>query len=95
MQKSKLNELVEKLNTALKPRGVICPMCGNIHFSVVEGMLKPSVQNSLNSFQIGGTSIPCVAIVCNKCGFISQHAIGVLDPDFINGSSKETNKEEK
>jgi hypothetical protein len=27
---------------------------------------------------LGGLGIPSIAIICNRCGFISQHALGTL-----------------
>jgi hypothetical protein len=26
----------------------------------------------------GGQTVPAAAIVCNRCGFLSQHALGAL-----------------
>ena len=54
-------------------------MCHNKTFQLVEGFITTPVQPDLNGIQIGGPAIPGVAIICTRCGFISQHAIGVIN----------------
>ena len=56
-----------------------CPRCGNNNFSLVDGYFNQPLQAQLNNnLVIGGPAIPSVAVVCVRCGFLSQHAIGVL-----------------
>ena len=55
-----------------------CPMCGNNQFSILDGYFNHTLQSDFNNLVLGGPSIPSVGIVCNKCGFISQHALGTL-----------------
>jgi predicted RNA-binding Zn-ribbon protein involved in translation (DUF1610 family) len=56
-----------------------CPRCGNPTFSLVEGYFVQPIQNDLRGgLVIGGPAIPSVIVICNKCGFISQHALGPL-----------------
>lgn len=83
-------KIAQKLNVA----GVknICPMCGNNQFIMGSGYFKHGIQNSLSDTVIGGPSIPVIPIICNKCGFISQHAIGVLG---LLESKKEVENESK
>lgn len=68
--------------------GMRCPMCGGSRFQLVNGFFLNGVQKDMNSFQVGGESIPTVAVVCVNCGFLSQHAIGVLDPEIL-GTDKD------
>lgn len=56
-----------------------CPMCGNNQFAIAEGYTTMPIQRSLNEFQIGGPSIPCISVICTRCGHVSQHAIGVFE----------------
>lgn len=70
--------LQEKLGSSVR-----CPMCGGTHFHLAEGYFINSVQKEMNSFQFGGESIPTIAVICGKCGFMSQHAIGILDPELV------------
>lgn len=58
-----------------------CPMCGGIKFSVVDGFVRNDIQHNMNSFQLGGPFIPTVMAICVNCGFVSQHALSVLDQD--------------
>ena len=66
-----------------------CPMCGNQHFSLVDGFLSNSVHSDLNVVNLGGAAIPTVSIICTNCGFISQHALGIIDPDALDTSDKQ------
>lgn len=58
-----------------------CPMCGGNQFSVVDGYVRNDIQNRLDSVQLGGPFIPTIMAICNNCGFVSQHALSVLDQD--------------
>lgn len=57
---------------------VHCPMCNNTNFIIADSFIRNDLQSNLKSINIGGPSIPSIAIICSQCGFISQHAIGVL-----------------
>jgi len=71
----------QQIIKALQEKGAVlpCPRCGNQNFTLIDGYFNQSLQKELsNNLIIGGPSIPSVGVVCNKCGFISSHAIGVL-----------------
>ncbi len=55
-----------------------CPRCGNKNFILADGYFNHSMQVDLTNFSLGGPSIPTIATVCSNCGFISEHALGVL-----------------
>ena len=76
----KKGEIVARLNERFQKyeHGLKCPMCGNGQFTIADAYLRNDLQEDLTSMSLGGPSIPSVAIVCNNCGFISQHAIGIL-----------------
>ena len=57
---------------------ITCPMCQNRNFVIADGYFNQPITVNLNSTVIGGPSIPSIGIVCDNCGFISQHALGVL-----------------
>lgn len=73
-QKQKVIEALAKAGANLP-----CPRCGNGQFSLVDGYFNHPIQTSLGGLVIGGPSVPSVVVVCNQCGFISQHALGVLN----------------
>lgn len=77
LSKEKKEELIGKLSD----KGVkgVCPMCGNDHFVVADAYFNNPLQNSLFAINIGGPSIPTIPIICSNCGFVSQHALGVLE----------------
>ena len=71
-------KIVLELNNRISFGDITCPMCGNKHFIIADGYFSSIMQDSLDGIVLGGPSIPSIAIVCNKCGFISSHALGVL-----------------
>ena len=66
---------------ALEERGVNkpCPRCGNSTFSLVGGYFNHFIQTQLGGVSIGGPSIPTAVVVCSKCGWLAEHALGVLN----------------
>ncbi|MCC6159186.1 MAG: hypothetical protein IT350_14145 [Deltaproteobacteria bacterium] len=68
--------VVDALRDAGATRG--CPRCGNDSFRILAGYLCHSIQSDTRGIQIGGPGISTWALVCNRCGFVSQHAIDVL-----------------
>ena len=70
-------EASDKLKQVLG--NIHCPMCGNNQFAIAEGYTSLPIQRSLNEFQSGGPSIPCVSVICTRCGHVSQHAVGVFE----------------
>ena len=71
-------KIVVELNKRINSGEIKCPMCGNKHFIIADGYFNSIMQDNLNNIALGGPSIPSIAIVCSKCGFISSHALGVL-----------------
>lgn len=68
-----VQRLLERIET------LECPMCKKRHFTLVDGYAAHYVQKDLKTFNIGGGNVlPTIIIVCNNCGFISQHALGAL-----------------
>lgn len=55
-----------------------CPRCGNQNFTLLDGFFNQSLQTELGNIVLGGPSIPSVVVVCTRCGFVSQHALGAL-----------------
>jgi hypothetical protein len=81
----KMSETWEEMKTkvvgALNERGadkLPCPRCGNSGFALVDGFFSHPLQKETAGLVLGGPVVPAVATVCMKCGFISEHALGVL-----------------
>lgn len=70
----------EKIVKALEAKGATrpCPRCGNNSFSLVGGYFNHFIQLNLGGVSIGGPSVPTTAVVCNNCGWVAEHALGVL-----------------
>lgn len=70
-----------KVATALqaKIQNMVCPMCHHTKFTLVDGCFANVIQENLPTLSLDGKFIPTVSIICGNCGFISQHAAGVLN----------------
>lgn len=71
-------KIISELNNRINSGNLRCPMCGNQHFVIADGYFNTAMQDSLTGFVIGGPTIPSIPIICNHCGFISSHALGIL-----------------
>jgi predicted nucleic-acid-binding Zn-ribbon protein len=70
--KTEITEALQK-KQATKP----CARCNGTDFAVLEGFTINSIQS--DSDQISESSrIPSAGVVCNKCGNLSFHALGIL-----------------
>jgi ribosomal protein S27AE len=81
MTAEQARQVVEALNTRRATRA--CPRCGNPHFTLLEGFFNQPVSGDLSAASGAlafsrGPTVPSVVTVCTNCGFLSQHALGVL-----------------
>ena len=76
--KEEKQKIISKLNNRINSGNLRCPMCGNNHFIIADGYFNTMMQDRLNDIVLGGPSIPSIPIICNRCGFISSHALGIL-----------------
>lgn len=68
--------IISKIQTIIP--NLECPICHNRHFIIADGYFNSAIQGNLNGMILGGPSIPSIGLICNRCGFISHHALGVL-----------------
>jgi hypothetical protein len=67
-----------KIVAALKIRGAgSCPRCNDSQWTVSE-FLRIDVQATMEKDTTQRTTIPAIMVVCEHCGFISQHALQPL-----------------
>ena len=73
-------EKKEKIIETLIERGATlpCPRCGNKSFTILDGYFNQSIQTGVKGIVLGERSVPSIALACSRCGFMSQHALGVL-----------------
>ncbi len=80
-----------RIFAALKERGAgSCPRCSDSKWIVSE-FSRIEVQATSERNTSEGTTIPAVMIVCQHCGFISQHALqplGLWDHAVTNGDAR-------
>lgn len=72
----KKEEIARILNGKLTE--LTCPMCHHHDFFIADGYFNNLLQDNLDSIRMGGSAIPTIPIICTNCGFVSQHAIGLL-----------------
>jgi hypothetical protein len=67
-----------RIVAALKSRGAgSCPRCNDSQWTVSE-FSRIEVQATMDLHTAERTTIPAIMIVCEHCGFISQHALQPL-----------------
>ena len=74
------DEQRNRISEALQQRGATreCPRCGNDTFALVGGYFVHTVQQNFGGLVLGGPNIPTAVVVCNKCGWLAEHALGAL-----------------
>jgi ribosomal protein L37E len=75
-------EQKDHIAARLEERGVNapCPRCGNMDFAVEDGVFKNLIY-SVSEFPPATptmTSVPTAVTTCQRCGFVSEHALGTL-----------------
>ena len=56
-----------------------CPMCHNRKFAIMDSyFLNPVIEDYHHASVFMRKSVPAASIICTNCGFISQHALGIL-----------------
>jgi hypothetical protein len=56
-----------------------CPLCGHKEFTLAEYLVQVQLQLDATRLTIGGgPSLPCVATVCENCGYTMLHNVMVL-----------------
>ncbi len=82
-EKTKI-EIIKRLSERIP--SFECPICHYKNFSIVDGFLVQGIQQQMEGIVLGnGPMVPSVALVCTRCGFMSQHNLGILG--MINGDS--------
>jgi hypothetical protein len=78
-------EQAREVVQALSDKGVRlpCPRCANLQFTLLEGFFNQPVSGDLTAASgamafSSGPTVPSVVTACSRCGFLSQHALGVL-----------------
>ena len=74
------SEQKKEIVAALKERGALqaCPRCGNEGFALADGYFNELLQTEPADLKFDVSSVPSVIVICRNCGFMSQHALGIL-----------------
>lgn len=60
-----------------KNANVNCPICKNIEM-YVEGPFTKTIQSDPKTIKLGGPSLLTFAVICKKCGYLREFAVGPL-----------------
>ncbi len=74
-------QLQNQIIRALERAGInaMCSRCNSLEgWTVLDAYFNIPAQTDLHTFQIGGPSVPMVAVACKRCGFVSFHAAKAL-----------------
>lgn len=73
-------EIKKEITDALQKKGATqpCSRCGGTDFGVLDGFPASLVQMDSDQPATEGNKLPTAGVVCNKCGHITQHALGIL-----------------
>jgi ribosomal protein L37E len=73
-------EVKQEITDALQKKGVTlpCSRCGSTEFGVLDGFPSSVVQMDSEQLITEGNKMPSAGVVCNKCGNLSFHALGIL-----------------
>lgn len=55
-----------------------CPMCNHGSLELCGGYFAHDLQEDLANRRIGGVNIPTVPVICKKCGYVMEFAVGAL-----------------
>jgi len=55
-----------------------CPICKNKNWTIGDEIVSANSVSLGGSTVMGGPFIPMAQVVCNKCGFVSHHAVALL-----------------
>ncbi len=80
LSKDRKREISNKINEKLSANNISirCPMCRNDKFVLADSYIRTDLQDDMTVTSFGGPSIPTIAIICNNCGFMSLHSLGIL-----------------
>ncbi len=55
-----------------------CPMCLQANWTIHNEVVSTMTASLGGDTTIGGGFVPMIQIICNNCGFVSHHAVGLL-----------------
>lgn len=61
-----------------KVHNLTCPMCKKQNFMVADGYFINGLHTKASIMDWNGQAIPTIGIICENCGFVSQHALGII-----------------
>lgn len=77
LSEAQKNKLIQDLTAAGATRP--CPRCGHPRFTLTDGYALVPIQDNLHYSVPGAPFIPCVTVICDRCGFVAHHALTVLE----------------
>lgn len=81
MNDEKKQEIINALASRNATKG--CSRCLNDEFVILDGYFHHKIRPRAREACVDGVQstgyLPIAVIICKKCGYLSQHAVGILD----------------
>lgn len=84
MKQELLEKLVKELSVKIKHKKYKCPICEyeQVMQACTGIFLNILHENNLDPLRFGPKGIPTLPIICNNCGYITQHAVTAFISDW-------------
>lgn len=78
MEKKFTEQLSQALSERIEARNYLCPICHR-RMALMSGLFVLSLhKDNINPSIIDPECVPIIPLICQECGFISQHAVVTL-----------------
>ncbi len=77
-----IDRITEALQQKIGDRELRCPLCQHEQWQIPPSFLPLTLKKTPRSFQLGGTVLPTVPLICTNCGntqLINLRVLGIED----------------
>lgn len=95
MASSEFDKHKDQILKVLKEKGALtpCSRCGHDSLTFINGYFNALIQDQANTLKDTGRGMPYICLLCNNCGFIIQHSLGILK--LMPGKAKNVSVQKK
>ena len=77
------------------PEVARCPVCGQHDWTLADGLVRLTLQEERGVVVVGGRNMPCVALICKRCGntlLLNVIVLGLRDLAAKKGEPEENSE---
>ena len=81
-----IDRITEALQQKIGDRELRCPLCHHEQWQIPPSFLPLTLKKTPRSFQLGGTVLPTVPLICTNCGntqLLNLKVLGFEDLDSL------------